>query len=702
MITSPTKHTINLSEGSVEQKRAEILAYYNKSLNLEDKLYGILNNSAFYQRADPLRHPLIFYYGHTAVFFINKLMLAKIIDKRIHPEFESIFAIGVDEMSWDDLNEKHYDWPTVEETKIYRDKVNTLVRKLIMELPLQLPIDWDNLFWPILMGIEHRHIHIETSSVLIRQLPIESVKQNAFGNKCTRNGIAPNNELIDVTGGTLSLGKKLVHHLYGWDNEYGEKTETIEAFKASKYLVSNAEFLGFVNADGYSTEKYWTEEGWAWKTYKKADHPLFWIKNQEGYSLRLVDEIISMPWDWPVEINYLEAKAFCNWKSEQSKTKLRLPTEAEWHQLVETNQIPDIDQWSEAPGNINLEHYYSSCPVNQFQFGEFYDLIGNVWQWTETAIDAYPGFKVHPLYDDFSTPTFDGKHNLIKGGSWISTGNEASRHARYAFRRHFYQHAGFRYVQSDYTPVLQDNSYETDEEVAISCENNYGDNVLGIENFYQEIFKLSIQYLEDPTSKKVLDMNCDSGRLAFELAKSFKEVTALDASARFIKMAINMQEKGLIRYVIKNEGELVFFQERQLKDLNIRSDIAKKIQFMQVDASNIKAIYTGYDLIIATDLLEELYDPRKFLEEIHKRLNKNGILILASAYDWNPEKTKKENWLGGFKKDGEPVYSSDNIAEILSPHFSQIDKAFDIPKAARITSRTYKVQKQQITVWKKK
>ena len=74
------------------------------------------------------------------------------------------------------------------------------------------------------------------------------------------------------------------------------------------------------------------------------------------------------------------------------------------------------------------------------------DIVGNVWQWTRTPIMPLKGFEIHPLYDDFSVPTFDGRHNLMKGGSWISTGNEALASARYAFRRHFFQHAGFRTV----------------------------------------------------------------------------------------------------------------------------------------------------------------------------------------------------------------------------------------------------------------
>lgn len=86
-------------------------------------------------------------------------------------------------------------------------------------------------------------------------------------------------------------------------------------------------------------------------------------------------------------------------------------------------------------GNMNLEYFASSCPVNMFQQStspELYDIVGNVWQWNETPMHPYDHFKVHPLYDDFTTPTYDTQHNLIKGGSWVSTGNEATKDSRCA------------------------------------------------------------------------------------------------------------------------------------------------------------------------------------------------------------------------------------------------------------------------------
>lgn len=440
-----------LDAGDVASKRQEILDYFHHSFTLYESLFECLaSDEAFYTRANRLRHPLIFYFGHTSVFYINKLNLTNLIDERIDPKLESSLAVGVDEMSWDDLSEDHFDWPTPTQVKSYRDKTRTIVDRFIRQCNFSLPIDWNNPMWIVLMGIEHERIHLETSSILIRELPIALVKEHpVWGDICRQTGDAPENNLIPVSGGQVELGKARTNPHYGWDVEYGHSVENVEPFKASQYLVSNQEFLKFIEAGGYQNQNYWTSEGRGWLDFTQAQHPVYWIKDEHGYKYRSMLEITQVPWDWPVETNYLEAKAFCNWKSAVIGANIRLPTEAEWYQLRKGVKA-DQPYWDEAPGNINLEHELSPCPINRFEFHDgFYDVIGNVWQWTETAVDACEGFEVHPAYDDFSTPTFDGKHNLFKGGSWISTGNEATRNARYAFRRHFFQYAGFRYVEAD-------------------------------------------------------------------------------------------------------------------------------------------------------------------------------------------------------------------------------------------------------------
>ena len=333
--------TIILSEGSEEEKRQEILQYFHKTFDLDEQLYDHLaRDEAFYLRAEPLRHPLIFYFGHTATFYLNKLNIARLIDRRINSTYESMFAIGVDEMSWDDLDEQNYDWPSVGEVRAYRKEVREFLTGVIRELPLSMPITWDNPFWIIMMGIEHQRIHLETSSVIIRRLPVEEVRSLDGWESCPLGGTAPENSLLPVAGGRVSLGKTKEHSLYGWDNEFGNHHFEVWGFKAAKYLVSNGEFLKFVEDDGYHKEQYWTEEGRKWVEFSKAKHPLFWIKEAGGYRFRNLSAVVDMVWSWPAEVNYLEAKAFCNWLAKKTGKPVRLPTEAQWQRLREHADDP--------------------------------------------------------------------------------------------------------------------------------------------------------------------------------------------------------------------------------------------------------------------------------------------------------------------------------------------------------------------------
>jgi len=694
--------TVNLYTGNPEQKRAEILNYFKLTYRLDEHLFDVFADTAgMYRTADPLRHPLIFYFGHTAAFYINKLVISKVLENRINPKFESMFAIGVDEMSWDDLNQSNYKWPTVAEVKEYRLKVYQTVIGQIEAMPMQLPIRWEDPAWIILMGIEHSRIHIETSSVLIRQLPLEYLQPIPGWETCPSSAAAPANRMVPVGGATITLGKSFNDKLYGWDNEYGTYQATVDNFEAATFLCSNGEFLEFINDKGYETERFWTEEGWRWRSYTLSEHPLFWRKNGETYQLRLVFEEIAMPWNWPAEVNYLEAKAFCNWKKERTGQPIRLMTEEEWYILHDNAKVPDLTEWETAPGNINLEHWQSPCPVNRFAFGDFYDLIGNVWQWTETTISGYEGFKIHPSYDDFSVPTFDMRHNMIKGGSWISTGNEAIRDSRYAFRRHFYQHAGFRYVSSNQKVIIKDSTCETDPEVVQYCETHYGTSPLPVPNYQQAVAEFCAEVSAGSLQRCALDMGCKTGRTSWELARTFNNVTGVDLSARTIRVATQLQEQGSFNYVFPEEGEIVEYRQVKLEDFDL-AQLVKKVKFLQSDFANLKNVFSGYDLILLNDILDKIYQPTELLSNLHRRMNDKGILVIATAYDWDEKQTKPENWLGGYRSSAEPVRGDETVESLLKEHFTKSDRSTVLTSIFRINRRKSILKEVEVTVWRKK
>jgi len=716
----------SLSGTSVSAKKQELKAYFKQTWAEYESLFSLINDdSAYYLRPERLRHPLIFYFGHTASFYINKLILGKFITTRINGRLEAICAVGVDEMSWDDLNSEHYDWPSVDEVREYRQQVAKLIEKLIDTMELSLPITQDSLAWIILMGCEHERIHIETSSVIMRMLPLQYLTSNEHWQTCNQRSSAPSNELVPIQGKSIEFGKPSSDDTFGWDNEYGHDSLSLNDFSAAKYLVSNQEYLAFVKAGGYQQPEFWSEEGQQWLAFTKATMPRFWLEkandepehykstsNEKNYWQRNLLNEMPLPLNWPVEVNYLEAKAFCQWKNSlqtaNTEQLIRLPTEAEW--LCLRDKVDgDISSWKTAPANINNEHYASSCPVDKFEHDGLFDVVGNVWQWTESTIDGFQGFQVHPLYDDFSTPTFDGKHNLIKGGSWISTGNEAQKHSRYAFRRHFFQHAGFRYVQSTTTvlPNLESNHYEDDVDI---CQQLHAQYFIGnrrqaksampvaVKNYSQQITDQLFSVLEkyNIDKHKCLDLGCSVGRTSFILAQRFEHVDGVDFSARYIRHGVNLQQGKSVRYRLENEGDIVDFHEVKLADIDL--PCSDNIHFSQGDASNLKAVFKGYDVILAQHVLEQSYDPQLFLQTVHQRLNNHGLLIIISNYDFNEQYTAKENWLGGIKINGENVSGFDGLSSLLSPHFKLLEQ-HQLTQPVKINRRKFTLSFPQLTVW---
>ncbi|MCT7908866.1 5-histidylcysteine sulfoxide synthase [Arcobacter lacus] len=666
------KNSVNLSTGTIEEKRAEIKKQFLQTYELDEKLFDLLKDKEFlYQQPNKLRHPLIFYYGHTATFFINKLVLANILENRLNKDFESIFAIGVDEMSWDDLNSSNYKWPTFEEIKEYRNKVKEIVLDLIENMQFSLPINWDCPMWIILMGIEHENIHIETSSVLLRELDIKYlIEDEIFEYSNEASNEYPKNELLDVKGAEVILQKDRNNPIfYGWDNEFSNHKAFIKDFQASKYLVSNGEFLEFVKEGGYNKPEFFSKEGKNWLSYTNAKYPTFWIKKDEKYFLREINRVVPLPLNYPVDVNFYEAEAFCKYKSEKLGFEVRLPSEDEYYRLY------DFVDAQNKEGNIGLKQFNQSRG-DKYKFDDFYDVAGNIWQWSLTPIYPFDGFVTHPIYDDFTTPTFDDRHALIKGGSFISLGNETLRSARYAFRKHFFQHAGFRYVKSsnEYKTQLNNNFYESDESISSYCDLYYGK-----DNLYTNYVDLLKPYLKDLKNSKALDLGCCVGRTSFELAKIYDEVLGIDFSANYINIGVKLKLYDFVNYKIKKEDKT--FEERaiSLKDFDLEK-VKDKVSFMQGDACNLKEIYKDFDLIFYSSLIDKLYYPKKFLEDVSRRINKNGFFVFLSSHNWFNEHINENN---------------------LFLEFELLDK-IELSSFIKMKNKNYENKTLLMSIWRKK
>jgi iron(II)-dependent oxidoreductase len=185
--------------------------------------------------------------------------------------------------------------------------------------------------------------------------------------------------------------------------------------------VTQAEFLDFVEAQGYGKLQYWTPEGWQWRESVEAGCPAYWRKDPaHGWQRRDFNRWVALePYRPMIHVNWHEATAYCRWAGR------RLPTEAEWEYAASgprKQRFPWGDE-SPTPEKANLDWQAGGC-VDVGACGEgdspfgCRQMIGNVWEWTSTDFLPYPGFVIDP-YKEYSQPWF-GNHKVLRGGCWTT------------------------------------------------------------------------------------------------------------------------------------------------------------------------------------------------------------------------------------------------------------------------------------------
>ncbi len=722
---------LNLSSPS----RQEILDYFNNTWTMTEVLFSALKSAESYLMPPyhGLRHPLIFYYGHPAVLYVNKLRLAQLLKAPVNPEFEQLFETGVDEMSWDDISKNEMQWPAISEVRHYRAKVYSLVKDLILNspelAPAKMPIDRHQPAWALAMAFEHERIHLETSSVLMRELSLHLVQPPTAWPELSEAATQPKlkNELISVPPCQVTVGRAQTDNTFGWDNEFGSEVRQVAAFQATKGMISNGEFLEFVNAGGYRSQKFWSEEGWRWRSFRNVRWPTFWMESgPQGlhqFHLRTCFESIELPLAWPAIVNYHEAMSYCRWRSEQDGISYRLLTEAEHHALrgfVSANDTSwryGLTTGSEGP---------TLSPSSSFS-----DVFGNAWQWAEDDFHPLHDFTVHPLYEDFSTPCFDGKHTMIFGGSFISSGGEVGPFARFHFRRHYFQHAGFRIVHSAnsqashakrirngaLTAADESTDYESRRLLGQYLFLHYGDlrqTVIAspdvaapglIDSFPNRVVAmidrcLVKEGLKDLRSGRALDVGCAVGGLTFELARIFSKVKGVDLSESFVHTAQQIQTTGRLSYRVPHEGEL----QTELVAHRPEGIDGGRVEFRQADAVHLPAGERDYDLVLAANLLCRLPSPKSFLSRMsgpRGLVRPGGLLVLISPYTWMEQFTPKEVWLGGFLRSGMPQLSRETIETFLHDEFDLVAEN-DVPLVILEHARKYQLVVSQALMFMRK
>jgi ergothioneine biosynthesis protein EgtB len=223
-----------------------------------------------------------------------------------------------------------------------------------------------------------------------------------------------------IPAGRLTLGSSR-HDGFIFDNEKWAHEVDVPAFAIGRRLVSNREFLAFVEDGGYRRRELWDEPGWRWREDSGRNHPAYWRRG-EGWQQRVFERWQPVELDLPViHVSAYEAQAWCRWSGR------RLPTEAEWERAAATAPGESVKRrypWGDAPQDAKRANLDGAglIPVYAGEAGDSAwgcrQMLGNVWQWTATPFHPYPGFAVDP-YEDYSRPWF-GSHRVLRGASFAT------------------------------------------------------------------------------------------------------------------------------------------------------------------------------------------------------------------------------------------------------------------------------------------
>jgi ergothioneine biosynthesis protein EgtB len=323
--------------------------------------------------------------------------------------------------------------PTLAEIEAYLGDI----REQVFAYLENAPIEQQERLWRWLL--QHESQHCETIAMV---LAIKK-RQKAKGKRQKTLDLHPLPSdplalpLISIPAGAFEMGGDAIDAL---DNERPRHSVHLDAYWIDQYPVTCEQYRLFIQAGGYQTSAYWSGEGWQWLQHHSVIQPFYW-SDHPTYDLHPV-----------CGVSWYEAEAYANFVGK------RLPTEAEWEKAAgwkNAAQLPLRYPWGdELPSEkyCNYGHIVGqTTPVNQYPKSVSpsgcHDMIGNVWEWTSSWFQGYPGFISYP-YKGYSQAYFDGQHRVLRGGSWATR----SWALRNPFRNWYHPHvreifAGFRCAQ---------------------------------------------------------------------------------------------------------------------------------------------------------------------------------------------------------------------------------------------------------------
>jgi iron(II)-dependent oxidoreductase len=422
-----------------ERLAAELLASRARSLALLEPL----DDAELTRQVSPLMSPFVWDLAHIGNY--EELWLLREVSgvAPLRPEIDSLY---------DAFEHPRAQRPTLPilgpaDTRAYLSGVRNHVLDVLDRTDLESLGDRAFLF-P--MVVQHEHMHDET---MLATLQLRGTERTLPADAALPPGRAVlQHDDVLVPGGPSVGGTS--GDPWAFDNERPAHPVALPAYRIDRVPVTNAMYAGFVEAGGYDEPRWWDPIGWAHVQESGRRAPMTWQRSGPGWTCTRFGVVEDVAGDEPVQhVCFWEADAYARWAGR------RLPTEAEWEKACGWDPVAERLRrypWGDGEPTTELANLGGRAarpaPVGAYPAGAsaygVEQLIGDVWEWTSSGLEAYAGFRAHP-YPEYSKVFFGGDYRVLRGGSWATHATAVRttfRNWDVAVRRQIF--SGFRTARS--------------------------------------------------------------------------------------------------------------------------------------------------------------------------------------------------------------------------------------------------------------
>ena len=405
-----------------------VLTHFEKVRAATSQLASVLSDEDCCVQSMPDASPVKWHLAHTTWFF--ETFVLEHYETNFEP-FQPMFRMLFNSY-YNSIGEKHprpqrgmITRPSLADVYRYRNNVDERMQRV-------LAMNENNkaLQDLVVLGLHHEQQHQELILTDIKHLfSLNPLKPAYNDNKLQECANATKMEWISSEGGLVEMGCD--GNRFCFDNEQPRHQVYLQPYSLASRLITNGEYLNFIEDGGYQNSQLWLSDGWNWIIANDIKQPLYWSKESDIWREFTLHGVRPLDPNLPVvHVSYFEADAYARWAN------ARLPTEAEWEHLAAQTNIDD--------SRVNCFHPSAASGSGLQQ------LYGDAWQWTQSSYAPYPGFRPGVGAIGEYNGKFMVNQYVLRGGSCVTPAN----HTRESYRNFFptaacWQFSGIRLARDD-------------------------------------------------------------------------------------------------------------------------------------------------------------------------------------------------------------------------------------------------------------